>query len=186
MQRRHTHRPMSENAIGYLLNRAGYHGNHVPHGFRAAFSTIMNEWCERHGKEHDRKVIDLMLAHVLKEKVEGVYNRAAYMPRRRELAGVWSEMLSEGLSDPAALVERPAKEIGAYSRRRYAESSTICRLSALTPIPIEYTDKVKIEEFRRNTIKKSSLLVVDFLYRYSHRRHGWHSIDRLVVLCRTD
>jgi len=39
---RHTHRPMSENAIGYLLNRAGYHGRHVPHGFRAAFSTIIS------------------------------------------------------------------------------------------------------------------------------------------------
>jgi len=61
---RHTHKPMSENAIGYLLNRAGYHGHHVPHGFRAAFSTIMNEWAEREGKEHDRKVIDLMLAHI--------------------------------------------------------------------------------------------------------------------------
>ncbi|WP_404480528.1 tyrosine-type recombinase/integrase [Novosphingobium sp. BL-52-GroH] len=41
---RHGHRTMSANAIGYLLNRAGYHGHHVPHGFRAAFSTIMNEW----------------------------------------------------------------------------------------------------------------------------------------------
>jgi integrase len=48
---RHLHQPMSENALGYLLNRAGYHGHHVPHGFRAAFSTIMNEWAERHGKE---------------------------------------------------------------------------------------------------------------------------------------
>ena len=46
---------------GYLLNRAGYHGHHVPHGFRAAFSTIMNEWAERKGKTHDREVIDLML-----------------------------------------------------------------------------------------------------------------------------
>src|SRR3546814_4196250 len=65
---RHPHRPMSENAIGYLLNRAGYHGRHVPHGFRAAFSTIMNEWAERQGKKHDRKIIDLMLAHIPKEK----------------------------------------------------------------------------------------------------------------------
>jgi len=39
---RHTHRSMSENAIGHLLSRAGYHGHHVPHGFRAAFSTIMD------------------------------------------------------------------------------------------------------------------------------------------------
>lgn len=27
---RHPHRPMSENAIGCLLNRVGYHGRHVP------------------------------------------------------------------------------------------------------------------------------------------------------------
>lgn len=35
--------PMSENALGYLLNRAGYHQRHVPHGWRATFSTVMNE-----------------------------------------------------------------------------------------------------------------------------------------------
>lgn len=115
---RHPLRAMSENAIGYLLNRAGYHGHHVPHGFRAAFSTIMNEWAERNGKNHDRAVIDLMLAHVPKEKVEGVYNRAAYMPRRRELAATWAKMLSEGLPEPAILVERPVKPIGPQSRRR--------------------------------------------------------------------
>ncbi|RHW16841.1 DUF4102 domain-containing protein [Sphingomonas gilva] len=115
---RHAHRPMSENAIGYLLNRAGYHGHHVPHGFRATFSTIMNEWAEREGKEHDRKIIDLMLAHVPKEKVEGAYNRAAYMPRRRELAQVWADMVSKGLPAPVVLVERPSKPIGDHSRRR--------------------------------------------------------------------
>jgi integrase len=118
---RHGHRPMSENAIGYLLNRAGYHGHHVPHGFRAAFSTIMNEWAEREGKEHDRKIIDLMLAHVPTGKVEGSYNRAAYMPRRQELAAIWAEMLSEGLPDPAVLVERPSKVMGEHSQRRVPE-----------------------------------------------------------------
>jgi integrase len=119
---RHSHRPMSENAIGYLLNRAGYHGHHVPHGFRAAFSTIMNEWAEREGKEHDRKVIDLMLAHVPTGRIEGVYNRAAYMPRRRELATIWSDMLSEGLPDPTVLTERPSKMVGEKSRRQLQES----------------------------------------------------------------
>jgi len=114
---RHAHRPMSENAIGYLLNRAGYHGHHVPHGFRAAFSTIMNEWAERNGDPHDRKVIDLMLAHVPKDKVEGAY-RAAYMPRRREIAKVWADMLCKGLPDPIALVGRPVKDLGLRSRRR--------------------------------------------------------------------
>jgi integrase len=119
---RHAHRPMSENAIGYLINRAGYHGHHVPHGFRAAFSTIMNEWAERNGKDHDRQVIDLMLAHVPKEKVEGAYNRAAYMPRRRELAQLWADLLCDGLPEPIALIERPAKAIGTHSRRSFAPS----------------------------------------------------------------
>lgn len=31
-------------------------------------------------------VIDLMLVLVLKDKVEGAYHRAGYMPRRRDIA----------------------------------------------------------------------------------------------------
>lgn len=138
---RHTHRPMSENTLGYLLNRAGYHGHHVPHGFRAAFSTIMNEWVERNGKDHDRQVIDLMLAHVPKGKVEGAYNRAAYMPRRRELALVWAAMLSDGLPEPAILLERPTRELGTNTRRRITKPfdeacrffDTVC--GGLAPAP---------------------------------------------------
>jgi hypothetical protein len=109
---------MSENTLGYLLNRAGYHGRHVPHGFRAAFSTIMNEWVERNGKDHDRQIIDLMLAHVPKGKVESAYNRAAYMPRRRELALIWANMLSDELPEPTALLDRSARELGANPRRK--------------------------------------------------------------------
>ena len=78
----------------------------------------MNEWVERHGKEHDRKVIDLMLAHVPKEKVEKAYNRAAYLPRRRELAQAWADMLGERLPDPVALTARPARVVGSQARRR--------------------------------------------------------------------
>jgi integrase len=106
---RHPHRPMSENAIGYLLNRAGYHGRHVPHGFRSAFSTIMNEWADRYGGENDRKIIDLMLAHVPKDQVEGAYNRAAYMPRRREIAVLWADMLCAELPPAEALIVKPCR-----------------------------------------------------------------------------
>ncbi|MGN6820467.1 MAG: tyrosine-type recombinase/integrase [Sphingomonas sp.] len=116
---RHAHQPMSVNALGYLLHRAGYRGYHVPHGFRAAFSTIMNEWAERHGKKGDRAIIDLMLAHIPKEKVEGVYNRAAYMPRRRELAQIWADMLCEGLPDPFVLVARSARPVSTVGSRRF-------------------------------------------------------------------
>lgn len=29
---RHVHKPMSENALDYAMNRSGYHSRHVPHG----------------------------------------------------------------------------------------------------------------------------------------------------------
>ncbi len=34
-----------------------------------------------------------MLAHVAEDKVEGAYNRAAHMDRRRELAQIWADLL---------------------------------------------------------------------------------------------
>jgi hypothetical protein len=83
----------------------------------------MNEWAEREGKEHDRQVIDLMLAHAPTGKVEGAYNRAAYMPRRRELATVWANLLSEGLPEPAVLTTRPTKPLVDRSRRQLPEQA---------------------------------------------------------------
>lgn len=106
---RHPHRPMSENAIGYLLNRAGFHGQHVPHGFRSAFSTIMNEWADRHGNDSDRKIIDLMLAHVPKDQTESAYNRAAYMPRRREISILWADKLCANLPAADTLITKPCR-----------------------------------------------------------------------------
>ncbi|WEX78406.1 integrase arm-type DNA-binding domain-containing protein [Sinorhizobium numidicum] len=64
---RHAHKAMSENALGYLLNRAGYHHKHVPHGFRSTFSTIMNERYPA-----DRQIFDLMLAHTPRIRLRGL------------------------------------------------------------------------------------------------------------------
>lgn len=101
---RHAHKPMSENAMGYLLNRAGYHYKHVPHGFRAAFSSIMNE-----ARPADRFVIDRMLAHVTKEKTEGVYNRSQHLALQREIAEEWAAMLTKDLAPAAVLLEGPRR-----------------------------------------------------------------------------
>lgn len=96
--------PISENAIGYLLNRAGYHNRHVPHGFRASFSTILNEkFPER------RDIIDFALAHAPRNKVEAAYNRALYLDERRELAGLWADMLLEGFEGAETLLDGPIK-----------------------------------------------------------------------------
>ena len=102
---RHRHRALSENALGYLYNRVGYHGRHVPHGWRAAFSTIMNERAERLNRPADRAVIDLMLGHVPPNRVEGSYNRAAYMARRIEIAQDWADLLTNGLPHPETLLQ---------------------------------------------------------------------------------
>lgn len=118
---RHVHRPISENTLRALLIRAGYYQRHVPHGFRAAFSTYMNERPVAERQDGDRAVIDLMLAHepqardkmdrpgTLVSGSENAYNRAAYMPRRRELAQEWADVLLDGFSSPESLLGGPIR-----------------------------------------------------------------------------
>lgn len=103
--------PMSENTLSYFYNRCGYQGRHVPHGWRASFSTIMNEWAERNGTAGDRHIIDLMLAHVPEgiSGTEGAYNRAAFLDRRRELAVEWGRMLFDCFPDPEKLLGYPSR-----------------------------------------------------------------------------
>lgn len=94
--------PISDNTLGKLYREAGYRGRHVPHGWRATFSTIMNEIAAIENRVGDRDIIDLMLAH-LPADVESTYNRYAYLPRRRELAVEWAGLLMAGA--------RPAQDL---------------------------------------------------------------------------
>lgn len=106
--RRDMRKSMSENALGYLYARIGYKDRHVPHGWRSSFSTIMNERAALLGNAGDRQVIDLMLAH-RQPGVEPIYNRALYMPRRRQLAQEWADMLLKGAPSPSALLDGPRR-----------------------------------------------------------------------------
>lgn len=78
---------------------------HVPHGWRASFSTIMNERAAKAGRDSDRPIIDMMLAHMT-NTVEVTYNRAAYMERRREIAQEWADLLTDGLLPAIELLPR--------------------------------------------------------------------------------
>ena len=98
-------KPISDSTMSKLYRESGFTGKHVPHGWRATFSTIMNERAALANQPGDREVIDLMLAHI-KGDVEAAYNRAAYMPRRRELAQDWADMLMKEMPEPATLVPR--------------------------------------------------------------------------------
>ena len=77
----------------------------------------MNEQAERDlGSDvrllADRMIIDLMLAHTPKgmSASELRYNRAAYMPRRRELAQPWADMILEGAIAPAEIIDSPRRK----------------------------------------------------------------------------
>ena len=103
---RHPRRPISDSTISKLYRAAGYSGVHVPHGWRSTFSTVMNEIASEENRAGDREIIDLMLAHV-PSGVEPTYNRAGYMPRRREIAREWADMLTTELAHPRTLLEGP-------------------------------------------------------------------------------
>ena len=72
-------RPMSENAILYLIARIGYKGKMTGHGWRSVAST----WANEQGYNED--AIELQLSHVPKNKIRAVYNRAKYLDVRRDM-----------------------------------------------------------------------------------------------------
>jgi integrase-like protein len=92
------------------LRRAGLGPVMVPHGWRATFSTIMNEV-----DPASFRVIDVMLAHsafrssvedrdAAKGSVEGHYNHATFEGARHRIACLWADMLLDGAPTPSALV----------------------------------------------------------------------------------
>ncbi|MES2497093.1 MAG: integrase arm-type DNA-binding domain-containing protein [Pseudomonadota bacterium] len=103
--------PMSDSAVSsmYKRIRAGhYKSRMVPHGWRSAFSTIMNERAAEKERDGDRMIIDIMLAHVPEgmSASEWAYNRARYLKPRRDLGQVWANMITAGLSDPFSLISK--------------------------------------------------------------------------------
>jgi len=80
-------RPMSENAVLYLLHRIGYKGQMTGHGWRSIAST----WAHEDGYPPD--VIERQLAHTPDDRVRAAYNRAAYLPERRAMLQAYADWL---------------------------------------------------------------------------------------------
>ncbi|MDR3351920.1 MAG: site-specific integrase [Zoogloeaceae bacterium] len=80
-------RPMSENAILYLIARMGYRGRMTGHGWRSVAST----WANDRGYSPD--AIERQLAHVPGNRIRAAYNRAEYLPARREMLQTWADWL---------------------------------------------------------------------------------------------
>ena len=80
-------RMIGEKSIGALYDRAGFEGRHVPHGWRASFSTVMNE------RGSDGADIERALAHTPKDKVKAAYDRSERLQRLRNLFQEWADLL---------------------------------------------------------------------------------------------
>lgn len=81
--------PVSENTLLFALYRLGYRSKMTAHGFRALASSVLNE---QSGFAHD--VIERQLAHKETDAVRAAYNRAEYLPQRRELMAWWAQWLA--------------------------------------------------------------------------------------------
>lgn len=79
---------VSENTLLFALYALGYRGRMTVHGFRSLASTVLNEQSPFKGD-----VIERQLAHQEKDDVRAAYNRAEYLPQRRELMKWWSDWL---------------------------------------------------------------------------------------------
>ncbi len=82
-------RLIGEKSIGALYDRAGFERRHVPHGWRASFSTVMNE------RGADGEEIERALAHTPKDKVKAAYDRSKRLTRQRDLFQEWADLLVE-------------------------------------------------------------------------------------------
>ena len=81
-------KPISNNTLLFALYRLGYKGKMTGHGFRAVASTVLNE-----SGLFSPDVIERQLAHTEKNEVRGAYNRALYLPQRREMMTWWADHL---------------------------------------------------------------------------------------------
>lgn len=81
-------RPMSENSVLYLLARIGYKTIMTGHGWRSVAST----WANERGYQAD--AIERQLAHMPGDNVRAAYNRAAFLPQRRQMLQDFADWLT--------------------------------------------------------------------------------------------
>lgn len=81
-------RPMSGVTINAALSSLGYDGEMTGHGFRAMARTLL---AERLG--FSLEVIEMQLAHAVKDANGRAYNRTTYLEQRRRMLQAWADYL---------------------------------------------------------------------------------------------
>lgn len=91
---RHTEElPLSENAFrealgAVLVFMRAHREEHTMHGFRSSASTLLNGELGI-----DSALIELQMAHVKGDRVQGIYDRSQRIPERRELMQKWADYI---------------------------------------------------------------------------------------------
>jgi integrase len=83
-------RGLHPDELAAQLRDLGWKGKHTPHGWRATFSTVMNE------QHRDKaRIIDMCLGHRPDDMtdVEAAYNRAQLLDARREIMTEWASLI---------------------------------------------------------------------------------------------
>lgn len=80
-------KPLSDMTLSKLVKELGIEA--VPHGFRSSFRDWAGETTA-----HPREVIELAMAHGIKDKAEAAYARSDLFEKRRTLMEDWSAFLS--------------------------------------------------------------------------------------------
>ena len=88
--------PVNTNIVMHLINKMGYQGKMTGHGWRSVFSTWANN------RLIDSKVVETQLAHLVGNATSRAYNRAMYLPQRKQLLDDWANCLM-----PPAEVAQP-------------------------------------------------------------------------------
>jgi integrase len=80
---------MSPTTLNRALESMGYGGRLTAHCFRSTASTMLNELHYR------SDLIERQLAHADRDKTRASYNRAEYLPERKEMMQAWANMVDE-------------------------------------------------------------------------------------------
>lgn len=97
-------RAMSENAINVAIHAMGF-ADMVGHGWRAVFSTSLNE------QGFNPDCIERQLAHTEKNKVRAAYNRGDYLAERKKMMQHWADYL-DGLREGADIISIKRSKAG--------------------------------------------------------------------------
>ena len=90
---------LSENAMLYLVQKAPPKGLGLPftvHGFRSSF----RDWAAE-TTEFPNELVEMALAHAIRNKTEAAYRRGNLLERRRRLMEEWAGYLGQQRSAPA-------------------------------------------------------------------------------------